>query len=113
MQYCVSILLIVTFRITNDFAQKYSNSRTEENTERTSLKKTIIGKVDYTFYCCDNGNDFIYQISKTGEIVWSYPAANPQDIWVLPSGNILFTYHHGENGKGGVTEVTKDKQVIF
>jgi hypothetical protein len=82
------------------------------NANPLSVKKAI-GKLDSDFFCSDNGNNSIFRISKTGEIEWSYPAVNPQDIWVLPNGNILFTYHHGENGKGGVTEVTKDKQVIF
>ncbi len=72
-----------------------------------------IGTADFNFYCCDNGNDSIFQISSTGEIVWSYPAKNCQDVWALPNGNILFTYHHGGDGLGGVCEVTKEKEVVF
>ncbi|MCG6189530.1 FAD-dependent oxidoreductase [Maribellus maritimus] len=72
-----------------------------------------IGKKEYSFLCSDNGNDSIYHISTTGEIEWSYPASNCQDIWNLPNGNVLFTYHHGKNGRGGVMEVTKQKKVIF
>jgi len=73
----------------------------------------IIGKANNGFYCCDNGNDSIYQVSKAGEIIWSYPAPGCQDIWVLPNKNILFTHHAGEKGNGGVTEVTENKQVVF
>lgn len=72
-----------------------------------------IGEIEYSFLCSDNGNDSIYQISTTGKIEWSYPASNCQDIWNLPNGNVLFTYHHGENGSGGVMEVTKQKRVVF
>jgi hypothetical protein len=80
--------------------------------EPLPISKTI-GKANYGFYCCDNGNDSIYQVSKTGEIMWSYPAPDCQDIQVLPNGNILFTYHHGEKGRGGVTELTQEKKVVF
>ncbi len=72
-----------------------------------------IGKPTNSFLCSDNGNDSIYQIALTGEITWSCPAPNCQDIWQLPNGNILFTYHNGEKGLGGVTEVTKGKKVVF
>uniref|UniRef100_UPI0035691F84 FAD-dependent oxidoreductase n=1 Tax=Mariniphaga sediminis TaxID=1628158 RepID=UPI0035691F84 len=73
----------------------------------------IIGEMSYDFFITDNGKDSIFRVSKTGEIVWSYPAPNCQDIWSMQSGNVLFTYHHGENGIGGVVEVTKDKEVVF
>jgi hypothetical protein len=73
----------------------------------------IIGEIKYNFFITDNGKDSIFRVSKTGDIIWSYPAPNCQDIWSLKNGNILFTYHHGENGIGGVMEVTKDKEVVF
>jgi hypothetical protein len=72
-----------------------------------------IGMFNRDFYISDNGCDSIFQISMTGEIKWSYPAANTQDLWILPSGNILYTYHHGEKGRGGVIEITKNKKIIF
>lgn len=73
----------------------------------------VIGEVNYDFFITDNGKDSIFRVSKTGDIIWSYPAPNCQDIWSLKNGNILFTYHQGENGIGGVIEVTKDKEVAF
>lgn len=72
-----------------------------------------IGKTSFDYLISDNGNDSIFQISKSGDIVWSYPATNCQDVWSLSNGNILFTYYHGEKGRGGVFEVTKDKKIIF
>ena len=84
----------------------------ELNANPLPIKK-VIGKMDSGFFCSDNGNDSIYQISKAGKIVWAYPAPNCQDVWVLPNENILFSYHHGKNSRGGVTEVTKQKKVVF
>ncbi|MCC6489463.1 MAG: hypothetical protein IT364_18340, partial [Candidatus Hydrogenedentes bacterium] len=45
--------------------------------------------------------------NKAGEIVWEYGVPHPQDVWMLPNGNILTTYY------GGVREVTRDKQVVW
>lgn len=73
----------------------------------------IIGTMEHVFFTCDNGTDSIYQISKAGEIVWSYPAPNCQDIQALSNGNILFSYHRGEKGQGGVMEITKEKKIVF
>ncbi len=43
----------------------------------------------------------------TGRIVWEYPAQNPQEVWLLPNGNVLFAWLHG------VREVTRSKQVVW
>ena len=72
-----------------------------------------IGEISHPFLCSDNGQDSIFQITTKGDVEWSYPASNCQDVWNLPNGNVLFTYHHGENGRGGVTEVTKQNEVVF
>lgn len=49
----------------------------------------------------------IYLMDKQGRMVWDYPVPNPQDVWMLPNGNILTTWLHG------VKEVTRDKQVVW
>jgi hypothetical protein len=46
-------------------------------------------------------------ISAQGTVEWEYPAANCNDLWVLPGGNLLFNTGHG------VREVTRAKQVVF
>jgi hypothetical protein len=46
-------------------------------------------------------------LNEKGEIVWEYPVPHPQDVWMLPNGNILTTYYQG------VREVTRDKQVVW
>jgi hypothetical protein len=59
------------------------------------------------FLCADYGGNKICQVDKTGKVVWSHPASRPQDVWLLPNGNIL--YSHGK----GATEITKDKKVVW
>ena len=55
----------------------------------------------------DYGGNKICIIDKQGKITWQIKAARPQDIWVLPSGNILFSHIKGAK------EVTKDKKVVW
>ena len=55
----------------------------------------------------DSGKNLIHILDAKGNILWQYPADSPRDVWVLPSGNVLFT--HGR----GVKEVTRDKQVVW
>ncbi len=49
----------------------------------------------------------IYLMNDRGQIVWDYSVPNPQDVWMLPNGNILTTWLHG------VREVTRDKRVVW
>ena len=61
----------------------------------------------HSFACTDYTGGNVYIISDSGKIEWSYPAANCNDIWVLPNGNLLF------NTGNGVKEVTRTKEVVF
>lgn len=61
----------------------------------------------YPFYCTDYGANMVYRVSAAGEIEWEYPSKRPQDVWVLPNGNVLLT-----NNKGA-QEVTEDKKVVW
>ena len=45
--------------------------------------------------------------NKAGEIVWDYPVPHPQDVWMLPNGNILTSSYQA------VREVTRDKKVVW
>ena len=49
----------------------------------------------------------IYIMDQTGKMVWDYPVPNPQDVWMLPNGNILTTWLHG------VKEITPDKKLVW
>ena len=53
------------------------------------------------------GDRRIMVISPVGEVLWSYPTKLTHDVWMLPSGNVLFA--DGET----VTEVTREKKVAF
>jgi hypothetical protein len=46
-------------------------------------------------------------MNASGEIVWEYSVPHPQDVWMLPNGNVLTTYYQG------VREVTRDKKVVW
>jgi hypothetical protein len=56
---------------------------------------------------CDYGGNKVCLVSREGKITWQMPARRPQDIWILPGGNILFTHVKG------VREVTRDKKVVW
>lgn len=55
----------------------------------------------------DSGKNVIHILDAQGNIVWQHPAERPRDVWVLPSGNVLFTYGTG------VKEVTREKRVVW
>lgn len=52
-------------------------------------------------------HDRVAIMNKAGEIVWEYALPHPQDVWMLPNGNVLTTYYQG------VREVTRDKQIVW
>jgi hypothetical protein len=59
------------------------------------------------FACADYGGRKICLVDAQGRITWQYPAVGPQDVWVLPGGNILFSHVKG------ATEVTRQKEVVW
>lgn len=70
----------------------------------TGQPRLTLGK---PFACADYGGNKVCLVDKDGRIVWQHPARRPQDVWVLPSGNILFSHIKG------VKEVTRDKKVVW
>lgn len=63
--------------------------------------------INHTFVCTDYTQGKVFIVSEEGKPVWEYPAMHCNDVWMLPSGNLLFN-----TGKG-VKEVTRNKQVVF
>jgi len=59
------------------------------------------------FACTDYGANNVCLVDEKGKITWQMPARRPQDVWLLASGNILFTHVKG------VQEVTRDKKVVW
>ncbi|HPO14621.1 MAG TPA: hypothetical protein PLI09_14355 [Candidatus Hydrogenedentes bacterium] len=55
----------------------------------------------------EHAHDRVVILNKAGEMVWEYPVPHPQDVWMLPNGNVLTTYYQG------VREVTRDKQIVW
>jgi len=70
----------------------------------TSTPKCTLGK---PFACADFGGNKICLVDRNGQITWQYPATQPQDVWILPNGNILFSH------VGGAREVTRQKHVVW
>jgi len=69
--------------------------------------KAIQTGTGHEFACADYSGNKIFIVAPDGKVTWEYPAKTCDDIWVLPNGNILF------NTGDGVTEVTRDKKVVF
>lgn len=60
------------------------------------------------FACADYSGGKVLIYTPDGKIEWEYsPAPSCNDLWVLPSGNLLFVTGHG------VKEVTREKKVVF
>jgi len=61
----------------------------------------------HPFVCADYSAGRICIVSREGKVEWDCPAPGCTDVWVLPSGNILFTHSKGAR------EVTRDKKVVW
>jgi mono/diheme cytochrome c family protein len=59
------------------------------------------------FACSDYSRGRVCIVSEVGEIVWEHPAPSAQDIWLLPSGNRVFSHFHG------VKEVRPDGSLVW
>ncbi|HUW60450.1 MAG TPA: LamG-like jellyroll fold domain-containing protein [Candidatus Bathyarchaeia archaeon] len=55
----------------------------------------------------EHEHDRIAILDRDGNIEWEYPVPHPQDVWMLPNGNVLTTYYQG------VREITPDKQTVW
>ena len=61
----------------------------------------------HPFACTDYSQGKVFVVSAEGKVEWEYAAANCNDLWVLPNGNLLFNTGHG------VREVTRAGKVVF
>ncbi len=73
----------------------------------TSAEQVVKMTLPHSIALADSGNNMIHILDSDGSILWQYPAMKPRDVWVLPNGNVLFTYGTG------VKEVTRGKQVVW
>jgi len=75
-----------------------------------ALKRNFWHENNYGPYAFLGGSHLfnkVYLMNGNGEIVWDYPALSPQDVWMLPNGNVLFASLHA------VREVTPLKQIVW
>jgi hypothetical protein len=61
----------------------------------------------HAFLCSSHQYDKVFIFGEDGEVKWDYSVPHPQDVWMLPNGNILTTYSQG------VREVTRDKKIVW
>jgi hypothetical protein len=61
----------------------------------------------YACLVAEHEHDRVVLLDERGQVAWEYPVPHPQDVWLLPNGNILTTYYQG------VREVTRDKRVVW
>ncbi len=76
----------------------------------TTLLLVITASVSlaaHPFLCCDYGGNKVCRVSAQGAIEWQYDCPNPQDVWQLANGNVLFAF------KTGALEVTADKKIVW
>jgi len=63
--------------------------------------------ISHRVLCTDYKGNRVVILSAKGEIEWEFPAKTPQDCWMLPNGNVLFSQITG------AAEVTMDKKVVW
>ncbi len=63
--------------------------------------------VSHRFLCTDYKGDRVVIVSAKGDIEWEHPAKTPQDCWVMPNGNVLFSQI------SGAVEVTMNHQIAW
>ena len=97
---CLKSVLVVVVGMS--FAWSYSAIGAEPN-DGDETRMTL-GK---PFACADYGGNKICLVDARGKITWQHPAEKPQDVWVLPGGNILFSHVKG------ATEVTREKELVW
>jgi hypothetical protein len=65
------------------------------------------GAQTHRFACTDYTKGKVFIVDEQGKVEWTFDAPHANDLWVLPSGNLLFNTGHG------VKEVTRDRRVVF
>ncbi len=61
----------------------------------------------YNVLISEHQGDRVAILNEKGDIVWDYAVPHPQDVWMLPNGNVLTTYYQG------VREVTRSKKIVW
>ena len=61
----------------------------------------------HRFAATDYSGGTVFIVAADGAVEWEYKTGTCNDLWVLPTGNLLF------NTGTGVVEITRDKKVVF
>jgi hypothetical protein len=76
-------------------------------TATAAEKAASAGAVAHPYLCADYGQGKVFAVGADGKIQWEYALRGPQDTWLLPNGNFLFSHLHG------AIEITRDKKVVW
>lgn len=57
--------------------------------------KTVLDGPKYNFVAADFSKGEVLVMNKEGKVQRSYRAQNPNDVWALPNGEVLFTWRRG------------------
>jgi hypothetical protein len=61
----------------------------------------------YACLIAEHAHNRVALLDAHGAVAWHYGVPHPQDVWMLPNGNILTTYYQG------VREVTRNKKIVW
>ena len=64
-------------------------------------------EIAHPFLCADYGQGKVFVVSAAGKVQWSYALRSPQDVWLLPNGNFLFSHVQG------AIEITRQKNIVW
>lgn len=76
-------------------------------TAADSTPNAPAGKVTHPYLCADYGQGKVMMVSAAGKIEWEYALRSPQDVWLMPNGNFLFSHLEG------ALEITRDKKIVW
>ena len=51
--------------------------------------------ISHPFLAADYFGNRMVRVDAEGAVLWSYEAPHPQDVWLLPNGNVLFCHQLG------------------
>ncbi len=66
-----------------------------------------VSPVAHRFLCTDHKGGRVAILSAKGDIEWEHSAEKPQDCWLLPNGNVLFSQ------MSGAVEVSMENEVVW
>lgn len=101
-RFCPDILALLLCAVLVGTTLPMAHGQTE------AVTSDIQSGPGHRFAAADYTGQKVFLVNADGAVDWEYETGGSCDeIWVLPNGNVLF------NTGTGVTEVTRDKEIVF